>query len=150
MPAPYRVTVGPDLVDYNQHLNEGAYGVIFSDATDHVLGELGLGSEYRRLQGGAFYTVETHTRFLREVAEATTVEVTTQILGVDDKRLHLWHVMCPLHGGGEAATQESLLVHVDTASRSVRPIGEALSPAAALVISDYPEGAGRAIRPLVR
>ena len=59
MLSPYRVRVTPEWVDYNHHLNEGAYGVIFSDATDHALIELGFGPAYREAIGGTFYTVET-------------------------------------------------------------------------------------------
>lgn len=144
MLEPYRVKVGPNWVDYNHHLNEGAYGVIFSNATDHALEELGLGAAYREREGGTFYTVETHTRFLREVKEGTELEITTQLLGVDEKRLHLWHEMHP-PGREAVASQESLLVHVDTATGSARPAA-AIAAATEAVSQELPQAAGRGIR----
>ncbi|HKX74986.1 MAG TPA: thioesterase family protein [Acidimicrobiia bacterium] len=143
--VPYQVTVGQEWVDYNQHLNEGAYGVIFSNATDQVLDQLGWGSDYRRQRGGTFYTVETHTRFLREAALGTQLEVITFILGSDHKRLHLWHELRRVADQGAVATQESLLVHVDVASGRVKPM-EALTGLA--LASNRPPEVGRGIRPL--
>ena len=141
---PYQVRVGAEWVDYNNHLNEGAYGLIFSDATDHVLDQLGLGADYREGAGGSLFTVETHTRFLKEVKLGAFLEITTRVLGVDDKRLHLWHEMRSV-GVEPVATQESLLVHVSVASGSVEP-SEAIAAAAGMVSAELPPGAGRAIR----
>lgn len=149
MLSPYRVRVTPEWVDYNHHLNEGAYGVIFSDATDHALIELGFGPAYREAIGGTFFTVETHTRFLREVPEAAEVTVTCEVLGVDEKRLHFWSVMRTSTDERPSATQETMLVHVDIVRAGVRPMGpEILANAQSLVRPTAPPEAGRSVRPL--
>jgi acyl-CoA thioesterase FadM len=144
---PYRVVVGPDWVDYNHHLNEGFYAVIFGNASDHALEHLGFGPEYRKEQGGTFYTAETHIRFLREVAEGASLEVSSQVLGVDAKRLHLWHELG--NGTGSvSATAETMLLHVDIASGRVSAMSAGIEQAARQhVTTVMPAGAGRAIQP---
>ena len=116
---------------------------MFSDATDHVLDQLDLGAAYRERAGGSLFTVETHTRFLKEVKLGTSLEITTRVLGADDKRLHLWHEMRSV-GVEPVATQETLLVHVNLASGSVEP-SEAMAAAAGIASAELPPGAGRAI-----
>ena len=58
--------------DYNNHLNEGYYGVIFGHASDGLLDLLGFGADYRENENGTFYTVEAHIRFEAEIAIVTT------------------------------------------------------------------------------
>jgi acyl-CoA thioesterase FadM len=146
----YRAAVLPEWVDYNSHLTEGAYGRLFADATDDALIELGFGPEYREMTGGTFYTVETHNRFLREVAEGALIQIETQVLGVDVKRLHLWHVMRITDVPDPVATQESMLIHVDIAVGSAAAMGEAIKRVAAdQVMPVMPVGAGQAIAPLL-
>ncbi len=41
--------------------------------------------------GGMFYTVESHVKHLREAKVGDALYVTTQVLGTDDKRLHVFH-----------------------------------------------------------
>lgn len=147
---PFQAAVLPEWVDYNSHLTEGAYGRLFADATDHALIELGFGPEYRAKTGGTFYTVETHIRFLRGVPEGALIQIESQVLGVDVKRLHLWHVMRITDAPDPVATQESMLIHVEIASGSVSPIGETIKRmASGQVMPVLPEGAGRAIASLL-
>lgn len=144
---PYPVVVRPEWVDYNHHLNEGYYAVIFGNASDHVLEHLGFGPAYREEEGGTFYTVETHIRFLREVAEGARLEVASQVLGVDAKRLHLWHELLD-DSGALSATAETMLLHVDIAGGRVSAMGAAIEQAARRKVStSIPTHAGRGIKP---
>ncbi len=147
---PFQAAVLPEWVDYNSHLTEGAYGRLFADATDDALIELGFGPEYRAKTGGTFYTVETHIRFLQGVQEGALIQIESQVLGVDVKRLHLWHVMRTTDVPDPVATQESMLIHVDIASGSVTAMGESIRRMAAdQMMPVIPVGAGRSIASLV-
>jgi acyl-CoA thioester hydrolase len=144
---PYPVVVRPEWVDYNHHLNEGYYAVIFGNASDHVLEHLGFGPAYREEEGGTFYTVETHIRFLREVSEGARLEVVSQVLGVDAKRLHLWHELGD-GTGSVSATAETMLLHVDIAAGRVSPMSAGIEQAARREVStSVPTHAGRGIKP---
>jgi carnitine 3-dehydrogenase len=141
--------VDPSWVDYNGHMTEARYLHVFAEATDGLLLQLGLDSDYLG-RGASAYTVETHLRHLREVAGLEPLRVETQILGADEKRLHVFHTMTHGTGGQTLATAEQMLLHVDTdegrASAWREPVAGRLgSVAQAQAGLPAPEGVGRAI-----
>jgi carnitine 3-dehydrogenase len=94
--------------------------------------------------------VETHIRYLREVAAQEPVAVDTQVLGADDKRLHLFHTLVHGRTGDVLATGEHMLLHVDTAAGRTTPMAEPLAAGVSAAAAAHghlpaPEGAGRAI-----
>jgi carnitine 3-dehydrogenase len=115
----FETVVDPSWVDYNGHMTEARYGDVFGYATDAFLRHVGVDADY--LAGGhSAYTVETHVRYLREVAALEPLAVTTQVLSADDKRLHLFHTLVHGRSGETLATGEQLLLHVSTTeSRTV-------------------------------
>ena len=128
-PAPYdrfRGEVLPEWIDYNNHMNLAYYTVLFDGSTDLLFDELGLGLDYRRDRQLGTFVAETHNLYERELLVGAGVRVTTQILGVDDKRLHLGHEMFALDGGHRCATQELMFLHVDLAARRVCPFPDDL------------------------
>lgn len=149
--VPYRATVLESWIDYNDHLTEGYYGVVFADASDEALIQLGFGPDYRSHERGTFYTVETHVRFIEEVALGDLLRVDMRVLGADEKRLHLFHTMHHEGAGFVAATQEVMLLHVDIDDVTVRPMSASIRARAAAAIAaaaeqPFPESAGRSIR----
>ena len=57
--------------------------------------------------------VETHINYYLEVSENEPLQFSTQILGLDSKRLHIFHQMFHGESGELLATTEQMLVHVD-------------------------------------
>ncbi len=138
-------------IDYNGHMTEGAYGLAFGDATDAVLLHAGFDAAYRRDDRGAFYTVETHITFRRELREGDLLAFEAIVLGADAKRLHLFHRM--VHGGEVAATQEAMLLHVALDSGRVAPMAEGLAARFVALAAEHatiprPAEAGASIRPV--
>ena len=87
----WRGVVLDEWIDYNGHMSEGFYGLVFGMASDEYLIRMGFGESYRAEVGGSFYTVETHITFLDEIAPATPLAVDTVVAGADRKRVHLFH-----------------------------------------------------------
>ena len=87
----YSTKIIPDWVDYNGHLRDAFYLLIFSYATDALMDRLGLDSNSREASGHSLFTLELHLNYLHEVKLDADVEVHTQIIGHDSKRLHLYH-----------------------------------------------------------
>jgi len=108
----HRVKVPAGWIDYNGHMNEGYYAVAFGDATDSYLSQRGFDASYREYHRGTFYTVETHIRYLSEVQLGDPLLMRTTVLGVDARKLHIFHSMVHETAGFEAATQEAFLLHV--------------------------------------
>ena len=76
--------------------------------------------------------------------------VTTQVLGCDEKRLHLFHSLQPAGGGELVATAEQMLLHVDArAQRSAQAPQELLDRLTRILQAHAalprPERAGRSI-----
>lgn len=145
----HRPIVEPDWIDYNGHMTEWRYGQVFADAGDALLLYVGFDQAYRDSGRGSFYTVETHIRFLHQLAEGDQLEVSTQVLGVDGKRLHLFHWL--RHEEIEAATCEAMLLHVDLDTGKVRAASEAILVRLRNLVPEgslgpRPDSVGRSIR----
>jgi carnitine 3-dehydrogenase len=106
-------TVPAEWIDYNGHMNESRYLEVFGYATDALLVRIGM-DEAMRARGFSYYTVETHLRHLGEIRLGEAFVATTQIIGQDAKRIHLFHRLH--HADGRLlATAEQMMLHVDTA-----------------------------------
>jgi carnitine 3-dehydrogenase len=138
-----------EWVDYNGHAHESRYLQVFGDATDALLHYLGVDAAYLEA-GGSYYTVETHMSHLREAAAGDGLDVTTQVLGFDEKRLHLFHELRRSGDDALVATAEQMLLHVETTAGRAHPArpevhGQIAKLAAAHAALPKPERAGRAI-----
>ncbi|MXZ07342.1 MAG: L-carnitine dehydrogenase [Acidimicrobiia bacterium] len=124
IPAPlelFRCDVEPDWVDYNNHMTEAAYLIAFGWATDALFRYIGDDETYRA-GGHSFYTVETHINYLREVTGADSLRFATRIVGLDHKRLHIYHEMFDSETRGLVAVTEQMLLHMDTDHARPAPI----------------------------
>src|SRR5947209_7570334 len=143
----HRAHVMPEWVDYNGHAHESRYLQAFGDATDGLLQRLGVDGAYLQ-DGRSFYTVETHLSHLREISAGDDLEISTQVLDADPKRVHVFHEM--RRDGEVVATAEQMLLHVDTvANRAAETEGEVARRGDELAAADArlprPERAGRSI-----
>jgi acyl-CoA thioester hydrolase len=122
IPAPLRLhaTVAADeWADYNGHLSEWVYLLVFGDNADAFFRYVGVDEAYRAV-GRSLYTAETHLHHLREAGPGERLTLTLQVLGVDAKRLHIAHEMYNA-AGDRLATAEQMLLHVDTRAGKVAP-----------------------------
>jgi acyl-CoA thioester hydrolase len=117
----YQTRIIPDWVDYNNHLRDAFYLLIFSYATDALMDRLGMDSNNRDASGHSLFTLELHLNYLHEVKLDTEVEVRTQIIGHDSKRLHLYHSLHKVGEEQELAGNEQMLLHVDLAGPRSAP-----------------------------
>lgn len=140
-PLTYRDTVRDEWIDYNGHLSEPYYVLVFGDATTNLMERVGLGAEYRRRTGSSLYTVEAHVRYLREVERHADLLVHTRVVSTGTKKARICHEMYT--GGTLVATEELLAVHVTDGRGSPLP-GEVQDNLRRLVVS-APDYAGRAI-----
>jgi carnitine 3-dehydrogenase len=148
--APSRLRrVPPEWVDYNGHVHESRYLQLFADATDALLGDIGVDAGYLA-DSGSYFTVETHLSHLRQMEAGDRVYVTTQVLDSDDKRLHLFHVLLRDGEAEPLATAEQMLLHVETGSGRAAASREPVRARVAELTRRHaalprPERAGRSI-----
>ncbi len=106
----FETTVKPEWIDYNGHMQDAYYGLVFSYAVDAMQDEVGFDAEYRARTGCTIYLLEDHKFYLREVKEADYLRIETRILSCDEKRFHLHMQM--LNGSGLVAVGEFMELHV--------------------------------------
>ena len=147
--ASWRGRVEPAWIDYNGHMNESCYLLVFSKATDQILHAIGADQAYVAA-GHSYFTAETHILHQNELRAGDPMSVSTQILGSDDKRLHLFHTIKRDTDGAVAATAEQMLLHVDLTTKRVGPARPGVlarlgSLAAIDANKPRPAGMGRAV-----
>ena len=119
----YRGRVLPAWIDSNDHMNLAYYVVLFDLAGDLAYNRFGLGplGDYKTRTNFGTMAVESHNLYVQELLLDEEVKVVTQILAVDDKRIHMAHEMYRLPDNTLAAMQELMLLHVDLGRRKVTP-----------------------------
>ena len=120
----YSTPILEEWVDYNGHLRDAFYLLIFSYATDALMDRLGLDSQNRETSGHSLFTLEVHLNYLHEVKLGAHVEVRTQLIGYDKKRLHVYHSLHLVGDERALAGNEQMLLHVDLAGPRSAPFGE--------------------------
>jgi acyl-CoA thioester hydrolase len=152
IPAPFdteRVVVRSEWVDYNGHMNVGFYPVAFDTAFDEVYNFLGVGGEDIRRTGISTFVAETHFTYQQELNAGDHLRITTQLLGFDAKRVHVFQCMYHAAQGYLAATGEWLILCVDLKLRRVIAMPPPLHDLVARVYAAHqhlprPPEAGRA------
>lgn len=119
----FRSTVRPEWIDYNGHMSEAYYSLVFGHATDALMAETGLGPAYRESTRCSLYTVESHIRFLQDVPEAAHLTIRTRVLGVAARKTHFTHEMYVVSALGAEPTPDALPVATTELLAVRRPAG---------------------------
>jgi acyl-CoA thioester hydrolase len=123
-PLVWSEDVRPEWIDYNGHLSEAYYVLVFGHATDEAMVRLGMTPRYLIDTGTSLFTLEAHVRYLDQVPPGSRLEVRTSVIGVTAKLLWLWHELwC---ADRLRATEEVLAVHVDTTAGRSSPFPDDL------------------------
>jgi carnitine 3-dehydrogenase / betainyl-CoA thioesterase len=141
--------IPPSWLDYNGHVTESRYLQLFGEATDALLRYIGVNAGYIDA-GGSYYTVETHISHLGQLFAGDRVQALTQVLGSDDKRLHLFHTLVRAGEEQPVATGEHMLVHVDARIGRAAPVRDGVRERVAALAEAHarlpsPRRAGRRI-----
>ncbi|MFD5024316.1 thioesterase family protein [Streptomyces sp. NPDC058373] len=149
----FHSTVRPEWIDYNGHMSEAFYVLVFGHATDALMIETGLDSGYRESTGCSLYTVESHVRFLQDVPEGAHLALRTRVLGAAARKARFVHEMYvvsepesePARDAAPVATTELLAVHVDQEAGRAAEFPEAVRRRFTELTEPAPEWAGRSI-----
>lgn len=106
----FETTILPDWIDYNGHMRDSYFGLVFSLAVDAFQDEVGFDEGYRQRTGCTIFVLEDHKHYLREVKEGARVRVESRVLGCDAKRFLLHMQM--FDAGNLAAVGEFIEIHV--------------------------------------
>ena len=115
-----------DWVDYNGHMNVAYYVLAFDHATDAFLESIGMDTARRESTGSSVFVAEAHVTYEDEVMENDIVEVSSQVIAIDEKRIHLFHRMYRRSDGALAATNELMILQVNLTTRRVGPFPDSV------------------------
>ncbi|WP_439894358.1 thioesterase family protein (plasmid) [Ralstonia sp. 25C] len=143
-------TVRAEWVDYNGHLRDAFYLLIFSFAVDAFIDRIGLTDAVRRARQRSIYTLESHIHYLREIKQGAQVRVDARVVAHDAKRIQLYLEMFADDREDAVAISEQMLLHVDTRGPASTPfdadVAERIAAFAALHAgAPTPPYSGRAI-----
>jgi acyl-CoA thioester hydrolase len=144
------MTIEPQWIDYNGHLNMAYYNVLFDRAIDELWLKLGIGPAYMKARDRSTFTAECHVRYLREIHLEDPAQVSILIVAADAKRIHTFKELRHATEGWLSATSENMTIHMDMTTRKVAPFPPDIAArvqalAVAHRSAPRPEGIGRRI-----
>jgi len=153
IPSPFpsfQGTVLPEWIDWNGHMNIAYYVLAFDRGTDALFDFMGLNEQYRQQESCSVFTVELHVNYLREIKEGDAFKIVSHILGVDEKRVQVFHHMYHTPSSELVATNENMFVHIDMNTRRSSPFSETLRERIEIIAKAHaslpqPDNAGRGI-----
>ena len=114
-------TVVSDWVDYNGHMNDAAYAIVFSRSVDALMDRVGLDAAARKRTGQTLFTLQMMLHYFKEAKEGDALAVSCQLLEHDDKRMRVWLDMTA-PGGERVAASEQLLISVAQSDGNARAV----------------------------
>jgi acyl-CoA thioester hydrolase len=138
--APFLVeglTVLPEWIDTNGHLNIAYYLRAFDLAFDRVYERFGFEHGMITKQQASTFAAEMHLSFKRELFEGMPLRITTQLVAFDAKRCHFLQAMYHAEEGYLAATVEWLILYIDMTQRRVATMPASLQAHLARVLEAH-------------
>jgi acyl-CoA thioester hydrolase len=152
LPSPlFTTSVDPTWIDYNGHMNDAYYALVFSRTGDKLLEAIGLETQGRDRTSRTIYTTTLTIHYHHEVTEGEVLAADARLLEYDAKRLRIWFEMRNA-GGTVVASSEQVYLCVDQSGEKPRaasflPEQQAAIAAIAAQTADlpWPKAAGRGI-----
>jgi acyl-CoA thioester hydrolase len=105
----YATTVAGDWIDYNGHMNDAAYALVFSRSIDALMDRIGLDSAARHRTGRSLFTLQMMLHYFREAREGQSIAVSCRVIEHDEKRLRVWLELFDAEGERLAASEQLLM-----------------------------------------
>ena len=111
------LTVLPEWIDYNGHMNVAYYVLAFDHGVDAFMEFIGISPSYIEQQRASTFTLEMHVSYIRELRVGDPLRLNCQLLDFDTKRVHYFLHMHHAEDDYLAAVSEQIMVHVDLETR---------------------------------
>jgi acyl-CoA thioester hydrolase len=111
------LTVLPEWIDYNGHMNVSYYVLAFDQGVDAFMELIGISPANIEQRQTSTFTLEMHVNFLRELRLGDPFRLSCQLLDFDTKRVHYFLRMHHAEDDYLAAVSEQIMAHVDLETR---------------------------------
>ena len=105
----YATRVAGEWVDYNGHMNDAAFAIVFSRSVDALMDRIGLDAAARKRTGRSLFTLQMMLHYFKEAREGDALAVSCHLLEHDDKRMRVWLEMTDANGERLAASEQLLM-----------------------------------------
>ena len=105
------LSIRPEFIDANGHLNVGYYTLLFDNALDLAWARLGIYSGLILASGYSSFALETHMTYQRELKLGDLLDFSLLLLDFDAKRIHYFLTMRRALGGGDLRADFHLRRH---------------------------------------
>lgn len=119
------VTVLPEWLDYNGHMNVAFYLVAFETGIDAYKAVVGMDLAYIEGRQRSTVALEAHITYQREAMLGESLRVETRIVDFDGKRAHVYQEL--YRDTDLLSTQETLAISFDTAARRSCPFEDGIA-----------------------
>lgn len=109
----YRLTVSPDWIDTNRHMNAAYYTLAVKDAAMAAHEEMDYGLGFRRRTGQSNFVLDSRVVYLRELLVGTPLLVRSRLLHFDRKRQWMLFEIRNEAENYLAALVRYLMIHVE-------------------------------------
>ena len=109
------MTVPPEWLDYNEHMNVAYYTLAFDNAGEELLKVAGMGHEYTKATNNSWMVLEGHITYQNEARLGDMLLIKSRVLDCSAKAAHLYQEM--YRGDQLLSTQEQLMLHVSLETR---------------------------------
>jgi len=116
----YETAVAAEWVDYNGHMNDAAYALVFSRSVDALMDRIGLDAAARKATGRSLFTLQMMLHYFKEAREGEALNVDCRVLEHDEKRVRLWLELKSGREGARLAASEQLLLSVEQTGEGAR------------------------------
>ena len=140
----------PEWIDYNGHLNVAYYLRLFDLGFDGTYERFGFLPDVTRDRNASGFAAELHMTFQRELMVHDEVRVTSQLIGLTEKRINMFQMLYHAESGELSATCEWMSLYIDLTKRRVAEIPPLLQERLGRVLQAHsklprPQEAGRGI-----
>jgi acyl-CoA thioester hydrolase len=140
MPYEDRLTVLPEWLDPNGHMNVAFYLRAVDDGSNAFFDDIDLGWDYTRRGEGTVFVTGCNLDFRRELFVSDDIRVTTQLLDCNEKLLHCYSEVWHAAEGYLAAAFETLYMHVLFATRRGAPMPALAQARLARILAAHRDG----------
>jgi acyl-CoA thioester hydrolase len=112
--------VAAEWVDYNGHMNDAAFAIVFSRSVDALMDRIGIDAATRKAERRTLFTAQAMLHYFHEAGEGDALSVSCHLLEHDDRRLRVWLEMAGGREGRRLAASEQLLLSIDQSGSSAR------------------------------
>lgn len=116
----YEDKVHTHWLDFNEHMTDAAYAIVFGKGVGQLMKKIGIDEEYVKTEKFTIYTLENHILYIKETLEGEPFKVYLQLVAHDEKRLHVFFTMYS-EKGEKLAVSEQMLICIDQRVRRSAP-----------------------------